>query len=98
MSEPLTGYLTLQGWAGVHKTLAEIVGKTPKRFRIRAITETKLAGRYRWLSPGKEILVPCYAVRDHCSKCGGAKGGVPGNENRDARGNLLCDYCWEAES
>lgn len=30
---------------------------------------------------------------DSCSRCHGAKGGVPGNENRMEDGTLLCDYC-----
>lgn len=30
--------------------------------------------------------------RDKCELCDGAKGGVPGNENRIG-GHIVCDYC-----
>jgi hypothetical protein len=56
------GYVHLQGWNGVTRQRVQIVGKTPKRFRIRAIEPTKLAGRSRWILSGEEALVPQYAV------------------------------------
>lgn len=40
-----------------------IVGETPKRFRIKAITRTRLPGRGRYLEIGTEALVPRTAVR-----------------------------------
>ncbi|MBL8605196.1 MAG: hypothetical protein JNK72_24915 [Myxococcales bacterium] len=40
-----------------------IVGETPKRYRIRALTRTRLGGRDRWLEAGEEALVPRAAVR-----------------------------------
>jgi hypothetical protein len=57
------GYLGLDGWAGRRERKVEVVGETPKRYRIRAIEKTKLAGRNRWLDVGKTALVPKYAVR-----------------------------------
>ena len=57
------GYLCLDSWAGRTETLVEIVAETPKRYRIRALSKTKLAGRYRWLEEGQITLVPKYAVR-----------------------------------
>jgi hypothetical protein len=59
-----TGYLHLNGWGGVTSRKVEVIGETSKRLRIRAITETKLAGRCRWLKPGETALVPKYAVTD----------------------------------
>ena len=52
------GYLCLDSWAGRTETLVEIVAETPKRYRIRALSKTKLAGRYRWLEEGQTTLVP----------------------------------------
>lgn len=60
---PVYSYLILSGWHGTSATKVITVGETPKRFRIRAITRTKLAGRGRWLEPGEEALVPKTAVR-----------------------------------
>ncbi len=60
---PVYSYLRLSGWHGTSSTLVVTIGSTPKRFRIRAITRTRLAGRNRWLEPGQEALVPKTAVR-----------------------------------
>jgi hypothetical protein len=57
------GYLQLDGWHGRSQQRIEIIGQTPKRVRIRAITKTRLAGRRRSLMPGETTLVPKYAVR-----------------------------------
>lgn len=57
------GYLGLSGWAGDRWRKVEVIGETPKRYRIRAIEKTKLAGRNRWIHPGETALVPKYAVR-----------------------------------
>lgn len=56
--------LVLDSWAGRSETPVEIIGQTPKRFRIRAITRTRLAGRDRWLKAGEVALVPICALRD----------------------------------
>ena len=55
-------YIFLDGWGGASKQKVELVGETPKKYRIRAIELTKLAGRSRWLPPGQETLVPKTAV------------------------------------
>ena len=60
---PIRGSLTIVGWHGTTSTEVEIVGSTPKRFRIRALTRTRLAGPCRWLEVGEETLVPTSAVR-----------------------------------
>lgn len=56
------GCLHLDGWAGRHKQEVEVIGETPKRYRIRAIRETKLAGRSRYLRSGETALVPKAAL------------------------------------
>jgi hypothetical protein len=58
------GLLVLEGWAGRTKTPVEIIGMTPKRYRIRAVMRTRLGGRHRWLDPGDTALVPRHAVSD----------------------------------
>ena len=60
---PVYSYLVISGWSGASATKVITVGSTPQRFRIRAITRTRLAGRNRWLEPGEEALVPKTAVR-----------------------------------
>lgn len=57
------GFLVLCGWHGSTATRVIIVGSTPKRYRIRALTLTRLPRRGRWLKPGDETLVPLTAVR-----------------------------------
>ena len=88
----ITGTLILDGWHGITRQTVEVVGATPKRYRIQAIKRTKLAGPSRWLDPGKTALVPKHALRDNCEICHGIKGGVPGNENI-IDGKRVCDYC-----
>ncbi len=52
--------------------------------------------RPAWINPMNVTaitgLVGSPHVRDNCQRCQGAKGGVPGNENR-VGGETLCDYC-----
>lgn len=97
MSDMWTGFLiTHTPWAGSSaRTEVEILAETPKRYRIRAIGRTSLAGRSRCLEPGQEALVPKHAVRDHCARCRGKQGGTPGNENI-IDGVVTCDYCHAA--
>ena len=59
----MNAVLCLNGWEGRTETPVEIVGETPKRYRIRANKRIKLAGRNRWLEIGQTALVPKYAVR-----------------------------------
>ena len=58
-----SGFLLMDRWGGRTETLIEIIGETPKRYRIKAITRTKVGGRYRWLEPGETRLVPKTAVK-----------------------------------
>jgi len=51
------------GWHGVDRQRVEVVGETPRRYRIRALERTRLAGQERWLDPGRTALVPKRAVR-----------------------------------
>lgn len=59
----MRGILLLDGWEGRTETPVEVIGETPKKYRIRAIQRTKLGGRYRWIDVGDTALVPKYAVR-----------------------------------
>lgn len=61
---PKSGWLHTDGWAGVQEVQVLVVGETPKRWRIKCLTTTKLAGRNRWAEPGQVVLVPKYAVTD----------------------------------
>lgn len=56
-------WIQLDGWVGRTQARVEIVGETPYRYRIRAVTRTRLAGRQRWLNVGETALVPKHAVR-----------------------------------
>lgn len=56
------GFVLLEGWSGLTKTRVQIIGKTPKKLRIRALKDTKLAGRNRWIKAGDEVLVPAHCV------------------------------------
>ena len=62
MNIPCDGLLWLDGWHGRTSKRVRIVSETSERYRIKAITRTKLAGRNRYLHPGETALVPKYAV------------------------------------
>ena len=58
------GYITLDSWAGCHSYVVEIVGETPKKWKVRMLS----TGTHMW--PGRrqvsfldEILVPKHRVR-----------------------------------
>lgn len=57
-----TGYIQLDGWGGRSESKVVVIGETPKRYRIRAIARTKLAGRDRYLNAGETTLVPKRAL------------------------------------
>lgn len=58
------GFLFLTSFAtGLSKELVEVVKETPKRYKIRAINRTRLAGLYRYLKPGETAYVPKHAVK-----------------------------------
>lgn len=55
--------LGITGWCGNIWTLVEIIDETPKKYRIRALEETALAGPHRRLKRGQTVLVPKHAIR-----------------------------------
>jgi hypothetical protein len=57
--------IALQSWAGLRYEPVEVLGETPKRFRVKILNDkAKLAGRNNWASRGDVILVPKHAVRE----------------------------------
>lgn len=62
MENATIAILCIDGWAGRTETPVLIIGETPKRYRIRAIERTKLAGA-RWLYRGETALVPKSAIK-----------------------------------
>ena len=77
-SYPRLATITLGGWHGLSEHEVLVVGQTPTRYRIRALTRTRLAGRYRYLAPTHEALITRKAVTflDKpwliCGLCGGS--------------------------
>ena len=57
------GLQGLQGWRDATWTEVEVVGETPKRIRIRALTDMPLAGHNRQLKAGETTLAPPHALR-----------------------------------
>jgi hypothetical protein len=57
------GYVQLDGWAGRTEKRVKIVAETPKMYRIEALEDTRLAGRFVYLLKGDTRLVPKHAVR-----------------------------------
>lgn len=58
--------LCLDGWAGRSETPVEVVGETPKRYRIAippGSQPVRLGGRHRWLRIGETALVPKTAIK-----------------------------------
>lgn len=56
------GFVLLQSYAGLTKKRVQIIASTGKSYRIRALADTKLAGRNLWIKAGEEALVPKHAV------------------------------------
>lgn len=54
-------YLRMDGWAGRHDYAVMVVGETPKKYRIKAVMDTKLPRRM--LRAGDEALVPKHAIK-----------------------------------
>ena len=63
MNDPKQAYLMMDGWGGRHDQAVLVIGETPKRYRIKAVMRTRLAGRCRWIYTGETALVPKTAVR-----------------------------------
>ena len=58
----MAAYLVLDSWAGRERIPVEIVGETPKRYRVRLLADALLPSR-RHCAAGDVVLVPRYAVR-----------------------------------
>lgn len=59
----IIGQLGIDGSAGRTWQDVEIIEHLPKRIRIRAITDTRLAGQSRVLHADETALVPVHAIR-----------------------------------
>lgn len=59
---PQTTYLALQGWGGLLLYPVEILGETPKRYRVRLCDDARLPGG-RKKKKGDVVLVPKTAIR-----------------------------------
>lgn len=57
----MKGILHLDDWAGRRRVPVEVVGETPKRYRVRVLEDCGLPSRRRARS-GDVVLVPRYAV------------------------------------
>jgi hypothetical protein len=68
-SYPWRGLLCLNGLSDDHEAPVLVVGETPKQYRIVAIERMRLAGRMRWLNPGRRALVPRYSHQAGYLKC-----------------------------
>lgn len=55
-------WVAFDGWSGRRRVRVEVVGETPKCYRVRMIERTKRTGRNRWLEAGTETLVPGTAI------------------------------------
>ena len=60
--DPRPAWLCMDGWSGRSQTPVEIIGETPKRFRIKLLRKTRLPGRFRFGNVGDVILVPRTAI------------------------------------
>ena len=58
-------WLCMNGWEGFTKEPVEIVGETPKRYRVKLLKDCRLPGRNRRGERGDIVLVPKYAVTDN---------------------------------
>ena len=56
-----TAYLHLDTWAGRIREPVELIGETPKRYRIRLLSDIRLPSR-RQGRAGDEVLVPKYSI------------------------------------
>ena len=54
--------LLMDDWAGRHSVECEVIGETPKRYRIKLQQDALLPSR-RHCKAGDVVLVPKYAVR-----------------------------------
>lgn len=81
--------LSLNTWSGIRTYPVEIVGETPKRYRIKVLTNVMLLNR-RFVSADQTVLVPKYAVTEalHASEDDYYSGHVYGYTKPLRRNNL----------
>jgi hypothetical protein len=104
---PALAALALGGWHGVSHHEVLVIGQTPTRYRIRALTQTRLAGRYRSIEKGQETLVPRKVIAFTgkewlvCALCKGAgklKGpAIPPVIGLNDPIGTKGDACWDCE-
>ena len=56
------GKLLLDGWAGRSEHLVEVIGETPKRYRVELLCDVRLPSR-REGKAGDVVLVPKHAIK-----------------------------------
>ncbi|RPJ40084.1 MAG: hypothetical protein EHM35_00310 [Planctomycetaceae bacterium] len=61
MSEQGNAVLLLDGWAGRSRIPVEVVGETPKRYRVKLLADARLPGG-RQFQAGAVVLVPKHAI------------------------------------
>jgi hypothetical protein len=71
--------LLMDDWAGRHSVECEVIGETPKRYRIKLLADAQLPSR-RSCKAGDVVLVPKYAVRLDSKQSGATSGNT--SENR----------------
>ena len=54
--------LMMDDWAGRHSIECEVIGETPKRYRIKLLEDAQLPSS-RSCKAGDVVLVPKYALR-----------------------------------
>ena len=72
--------LLMDDWAGRHSVECEVIGETPKRYRIKLQQDALLPSR-RHCKAGDVMLVPKHAVRLD-SKQSGATSGDTSTDSR----------------
>ena len=83
----MTARLHIDSFAGRSTVSVEIVGETPKRYRVRLLADCLLPNRRRGKT-GDVVLVPASAVtvEDYCPRCGG-------NGKREHGSIYRCERC-----
>lgn len=56
-------FIAIDGWAGLDYIPVEVMGETPKKFRVKLLRDCQLPGRNRKGKTGQVILVPKPVLR-----------------------------------
>ena len=64
----MSAVLVLDGWAGRERHPVEILKETPKRYKIKLLSDCTLPGARR-KQAGDVVYVPKYAVRQESEPC-----------------------------